>query len=662
MGVATTNSWPVPALRLGCESMFKARYPRTRTSATLLLLAVTCSLVLAACGPKKPLVSAVKPAVQQLAPAPQTSAEIQALMLQARGGDLSGALQALQQMVTTAPVPLAEEAAFRRVELMLENDMPDADAAAAQVLAQYPMDALVPYTHYWLSGWRLRQTGDVAGALDELDQVLRSPRLTRELLDKSLATGAPLAHSALEWDSVRWFFAAAAADPSRSEDWLRDAANRASLATIRRLRTEKLINASNAEIFYTTAARIRLMAGKMDEVAAIAGFLSQDAPGSAAYAEVQGWASGKTRPATIGVLLPLTGTYAQYGKDALRGIRLAYASLEYRQNVVLQIEDTASNPQDCVLAYRRLLSDGADIIIGPLLTKNAAALLPQLTGNMPVLSLSSLPGNANLRGKGLYINSLALRMQAQFLAEYAFTQGAMRMVIIQGDKPDEISEADSFADTFEAHGGTIVDRVTLPADGVDFRRVLLRMRRDTDDEQLLADLDRDMSLFIPEQDLEIRMPVRFDAVYLAMNGKHVALLAGQLAYVDINGLPIYGSSRWADGHLLDDRGRYLSSSRFVEIQFPNGDTPAMQDANAAYREAWGADNPPPLVGIAYDTLRIAAVVSSRLGLTGHAAVQGLQSPEGFPGLTGHVRFGPDGIGHKTLDLFTVQDGKAVPAS
>jgi len=628
----------------------------------LLMLAVTCSLVLTACGPKKPPAPAAKPAVQQLAPAPQTSAEIQALMLQARGGDVSGALQALQQMVTTAPAPLAEEAAFRRVELMLESDMPDADAAAAQVLAQYPMDALVPYTHYWLSGWRLRQTGDVAGALDELDQVLRSPRLTRELLDESLSTGAPLAHSALEWDSVRWFFAAAAADPSRSEDWLRDAANRASLATIRRLRTENLINAYNAEIFYTTAARIRLMAGKMDEVAAIAGFLSQDAPGSAAYAEVQGWASGQTRPATIGVLLPLTGPYAQYGKDALRGIRLAYASLEYRQNVVLQVEDTASDPQDCVLAYRRLLSEGADIVIGPLLTKNAAALLPQLTGDMPVLSLSSLPENANLRGKGLYINSLALRMQAQFLAEYAFTQGSMRMVIIQGDKPDEISEADSFADTFEAHGGTIVDRVTLPADGVDFRRVLLRMREDTDDEQLLADLDRDLSLFVPEQDLEIRMPMRFDAVYLAMNGKHVALLAGQLAYVDVSGVPVYGSSRWADGHLLDDRGRYLSSSRFVEIQFPNGDTPAMQDANAAYREAWGADNPPPLVGIAYDTLRIAAVVSSRLGLTGHAAVQGLQSPEGFPGLTGHVRFGPDGIGHKSLDLFTVQDGKAVPAS
>jgi outer membrane PBP1 activator LpoA protein len=644
--------------------MFQVRYPGGRISATLLLVAVGFSLLLTACGPKKPVSIGAKPSVQQLAPAPQSSAEIQAVMRQARiGGDVSGALQTLAQMAATSPAPLNEEAAFRRVELMLENDMPDADTAAAQVLAQYPMDALVPYTHFWLSGWRLRQSGDVSGALDELDQVLRSPRLTRELLDQSLATGAPLAHRALEWDSVRWFFAAAHADLNRRDDWLRDAANRATMDTIQRLRTEKLIDTSNAEVFYTAAARIRLMAGKMDEVAAIARFLAQDAPGSAAYTEVQSWASGQTRPATIGILLPLTGAYAQYGEDALRGIRLAYASLEYRQNVTLRIEDTASDPQDCVLAFHRLLSDGADIIIGPLLTKNAAALLPELSGTVPVLSLSSLPEQANLRGRGMYINSLALRMQAQFLAEYAAGQGAMRMVIIQGDSPDEISEADSFASAFASQGGSIVDRVTLPNDGVDFRKALFKLREDTDDEELLAALDEDMDLFTPEQNLEIRMPVRFDGIYLAMDGKHVALLAGQLAYVDINDVPLYGSSRWADGHLLDDRGRYLSDSRFVEIRFPDGDTPAMQDAKAAYLEAWGTDNRPvPLVGIAYDTLRIATVVTSRLGLKGRAAVQGLQSLEGFPGLTGHVRFGPDGIGHKSLDLFTVQAGKAVPAN
>jgi ABC-type branched-subunit amino acid transport system substrate-binding protein len=643
--------------------MFQTRYPGARISATLLLAAAACSMLLTACGPKKPVGIGPQPSVQKLAPAPQSSAEIQSVMRQARiEGDVSGALQTLAQMAATSPGPLAQEAAFRRVELMLENDMPDADTAAEAVITQYPVAALVPYTHYWLAGWRLRQTGDVSGALDELDQVLRSPRLTRELLDESLAMGAPLAHSALEWDGVRWFFAAAYADPTRRDDWLRDAADRASMDTIQRLRTEKLIDASNAQPFYMAAARIRLMAGKMDEVAAIAKLLAQDAPGSDTYAEVHDWATGQTRPATIGILLPLTGQYAQYGEDALRGIRLAYASLDYKKNVTLRIEDTASDPQSCVLAYRRLVSDGVDIIIGPLLTKNTAALLPELTGSLPVLSLSSLPQHVSLVGKGLYIHSLALRMQAQFLAEYAFGQGASRMVIIQGDTPDDISEADSFASTFEAKGGTIADRVTLPADGVDYRRLLFQMREDTDDEELLAELDEDMSLFTPEQNLEIRMPVHFDGIYLAMNGKHVALLAGQLAYVDVNDVPLYGSSRWGDGHLLDDRGRYLSDSRFVDIQFPDGDTPAMQDAKAAYREAWGTDRPVPLVGIAYDTLRIAAVVSSRLGLKGHAAVKGLQSPEGFPGLTGHVRFGPDGIGHMSLDLFTVQGGKAVPAN
>ena len=606
---------------------------------------------------------APQPGVQQLASAPQISADIQAQMHRARiDGDVPGALQALAQMAASAPAPLAEEAAFRRVQLMLENNMPDSDAAAAQVLAQYPKGALVPYVHFWLSGWRLRQTGDVAGALGELDQVLESPRLTRELLVRALATGAPLAHRALEWDSVRWFFAAAHADSARRDDWLRDAANRASMASIQRLRRERLIDASNATTFYTAAARIRLMAGKMDEVAAIAKMLGQDAPGSAAYAEVQGWASGKTRPATIGILLPLTGPYAQYGRDALRGIRLAYASLDYRRNVVLVIEDTGSEPDACVQAYHRLLTDGADIVIGPLLTKDTAALLPELTGAVPVLALSSAPAHANLQGRGVYIHSFSLRMQARFLAGYAASQGARHMVIIQGNQPDEIAEADSFASALASSGGTVEDTVTLPDDGVDYRRVLYRMREDTDDMQLLADLDRDLDLLTPDQDIAIRMPVTFDGIYLAMDGKHVALLAGQLAYVGVIGVPLYGSSRWDDGHLLDDRGRYLSSSRFVDIQFPDDDTPAMQEAKDAYRVAWGGDTPVPLVGIAYDTLRIAAVISSRLGLKGQDAVKGLQSSEGFPGLTGHVRFEPDGIGDKTLDLFTVQDGQAVPAN
>ncbi len=577
-------------------------------------------------------------------------------------GDVPGALQALAQMAASAPAPLAEEAAFRRVQLMLENNMPDSDAAAAQVLAQYPKGALVPYAHFWLSGWRLNQTGDVAGALGELDQVLESPRLTRELLARALATGAPLAHRALEWDSVRWFFAAAHADSARRNDWLRDAANRASMTSIQRLRSEGLIDASNATTFYTAAARIRLMAGKMDEVAAIAKMLGQDAPGSDAYAEVQGWAAGQTRPATIGILLPLTGPYAQYGRDALRGIRLAYASLDYRRNVALVIEDTGSDPDACVQAYHRLLSDGADIVIGPLLTKDTAALLPELTGAIPVLALSSAPAHANLQGRGVYIHSFSLRMQARFLAGYAASQGARRMVIIQGNQPDEMAEADSFASAIVSSGGTVEDTVTLPDDGVDYRRALFRMREDTDDMQLLADLDRDLDLLTPDQDIAIRMPMTFDGIYLAMDGKHVALLAGQLAYVGVIGVPLYGSSRWDDGHLLDDRGRYLSSSRFVDIQFPDGDTPAMQEAKDAYRVAWGGDTPVPLVGIAYDTLRIAAVITSRLGLKGHDAVKGLQSPEGFPGLTGHVRFEPDGIGDKTLDLFTVQGGQAVPAN
>jgi len=190
---------------------------------------------------------------------------------------------------------------------------------------------------------------------------------------------------------------------------------------------------------------------------------------------------------------------------------------------------------------------------------------------------------------------------------------------------------------------------------------LQELREQTDDEELLAALDEDIALLSAETDLEIRMPVNFDAVYIALPGKRVASLAGQLAYVDISGIPLYGSSRWYDGHLLDDRGRYLSSSRFAHVSFPATDGNTLNRMLRSYRETWGAGEPDKLFGMAYDSVLIAAVLGSRLGLTGHDAVDGMHDPEGFPGLTGHVRFDRSGVGRKEFDIFTIRGGKLTPA-
>jgi len=201
---------------------------------------------------------------------------------------------------------------------------------------------------------------------------------------------------------------------------------------------------------------------------------------------------------------------------------------------------------------------------------------------------------------------------------------------------------------------------------MDHRAMLRKMRYQTDDEMLLAELDEELAVMLPKMDIEIRMPVGFDGIYLALDGRQVSMLAGQLAYAGINNVPLYGSSRWQDGHLLDDRGRYLSKARFAASNTSsarniNQEDPDVRAFQFKYRQVWGNAKVSDLMSLAFDTMRIATVMTSRLGLSRHEIVRALRNPEGFPALTGHVRFDESGVGQKQLDVFGIKNGEIVPA-
>lgn len=653
-------------------------YPRTHGAAiaensignglkrrrVLLLLLLAGTLLLAACGPKKDTGAGAAKAVEahpftRLAPPPQSAREIQKLMELARvDNEIDMALTGLEEMAAMAPPPINEEAAFRRVELMLEFQYPQAVAEADTLLQTYPQHALTPYVHMWLARWWTAQNND-AQALDAFIEVLKHPRLTRELAEEALNNATPIALRAPEREAINWLLTAAEIDTTRQEHWLRAAANKASLASIHALRSEGRLGPEALKTFYMGAARVRLMAGQIDEVRAIADIMSADLPGDAMTRKVEAWASGITQHVVIGALLPLTGEYARFGEEAMRGIRLAISREAYAGSIELRIGDTQSSPDGAVRAYRQLVTSGCEWVIGPLLSQNTEALLPHLKTEVPVISLANqtLAAEASPR---LFVHTLAKGIQAAYMAEFAWQQGARKVVLISDNTSATSSEAESFRNSFEKLGGEIVDHLLLE-ETIDNRPQLEELRESTDDEELLAELDEDIALLSAETELEVRMPVNFDAVYVALPGKRVATLAGQLAYVDISGIPLYGSSRWHDGHLLDDHGRYLSLSRFSHVSFPATDGATLQRMLIAYRETWGAGQPSKLFGMAYDSVLIAAVVGSRLGLTGRDAIDGLHDPEGFPGLTGHVRFSPSGVGHKEFDVYTIRGGKLTPA-
>ncbi len=621
-------------------------------------------LLLAGCQPKKPVTEVAQPvkSFTRLAPPPVSAEEIMSLMQRARAGEDPQLIFAeLDRLAFEGSPLIRDEAGFRKAQLMLDMQLPGALEMTWQMIEQHPEHALVPYAHFWLARYWM-DLDESERALESMGKALRHVRLTRELADQMISLGSSLALDVPEDDALHWLMAAAEVDQGGRDNWLRLAARRASISTIEQMHADGSLPAELMTRFDVHAARKYLMTGDMGSLNRIADLLSVFQPGSSEAEQVRAWASGQMRQASIGVLLPLTGEYARYGEAALRGIRMALAGMAGGEQISLFVEDTGGDSELALRAYQRLQEAHVDMLIGPLLADMTEALLPQLKPNLPVLSLT---GRTDLAAASpaLFVHTLSPLAQVEFMARYAWQQGAQRMVIVADDDGNGmLREAVQFRQAFEALGGEVMQTLLLRPGALDYRPELRRLRFETDDEELLAELDQDLALLSPDLNVEITMPVNFDAMYMSMEGQHVSVMAGQLAYTGMTNVPIYGSSRWLDGHLLDDRGRYLSHARFAGSNAVSGrDDTALRQLRFMYREAWGGSKPSELTALAYDTLLIATVMTSRLGLIGKGIIRELHDIEGFPGITGHVRFDAAGVGQKLLDIYGIRRGRIIPA-
>lgn len=624
-------------------------------------------MLLTACGPKTEVQPTggtkdiKKPATAQPVKAPTSPAITAMMRLAFEEGKIDEALAGLDRLIETGQPPDLEEALFRRIQIMLFVGDAQAVPQANALLRSYPDYPLVPYLHLWLAQRAETQQQD--------DRVLRYSLaalqhryISDEVRPRVAALGAAASRRSPDWEAVQWLLAAAGNVTDQRESWLREAASRASMAMLGRLRDEGLLHSDAGRVLLLNAARGHLITGDLPAVRTLAGWLNEAFPNSDEARLSRAWAAGEIHPASIGVMLPLSGQHATFGRQALLGVRLALAALEDNQGITLRVADTASDGgETCVQAYDQLMQNQVNLIIGPLLGECAEALSSRLHGTVPVISLTSRSMLVN-KSPLLFVHTLSPVLQARFMADYAAQAGNRRMVMVSNDTASSQAEANAFAEEFAALGGEVAERLLLARNSIDFRNDLRTLRMRTDDPELLAELDEDMALSEQaDTDMEIIMPANFDAAFLALPGRQVALLAGQLAYVGVRDVRLYGSSRWQDGFLLSDKGRYLQQTRFSDVSFPNGSSAELRRFKLAWRDVWGLEQPGKLSGLAYDSMLIAVLLTHRMGLTGQALLAGLKDRSGFPGLTGHVRFGFDGLGSKDFEIYRIRRDEIIPA-
>jgi branched-chain amino acid transport system substrate-binding protein len=137
---------------------------------------------------------------------------------------------------------------------------------------------------------------------------------------------------------------------------------------------------------------------------------------------------GTAEPATVGVVVPLSGEYAPYGESFLRGARLA----AQRSGLELDVRDSRSDPVTAVVALDDLASS-RDIVavVGPMLTR--AALSAGAVANLvrvPVILPTSLIEGLDRLGPWCFQVSGTLPSLGRALARHAVAEEGFRRVAV----------------------------------------------------------------------------------------------------------------------------------------------------------------------------------------------------------------------------------------
>lgn len=372
---------------------------------------------------------------------------------------------------------------------------------------------------------------------------------------------------------------------------------------------------------------------------------------------------------TLGLVLPLSGDYASYGRAVLQGFTLRLGVLDeppapYR----LLVRDTGGEPARAAEVVRELADEGVMAIIGPLRSVTAAASAPEAqAAGVPMLTLAP---RQDLEFMGDWICRLGLTPsdQVREIAQYAFDErDHRRFAILYPQDEYGATFKNLFWDEVLARGGEIVGVEGYPPGAADVQaeiKKLVGLYYLSDEERAVIE-ERDRLARRPQDNAEaLERPefqdlppyVDFEGLFLPDDAAQVGLILPQLRFFDVREATLLGTSGWNDPALLEIAGRDARGAVFPDAFFAGSAFPFVQDFVSRYYATYAAE-PDYLAAEGYDAAAILRMLMdsgrrySRRDLR-HA----LLGVRDFPGVAGLTTFDEDCGTRKELYLLTIRRG------
>jgi branched-chain amino acid transport system substrate-binding protein len=327
-------------------------------------------------------------------------------------------------------------------------------------------------------------------------------------------------------------------------------------------------------------------------------------------------ADGQVR---IALILPLTaqgnaGLAAQSMKNAAE---MALAEFKV-SNVQLLVKDDGGSPQGAQGAAQQAISEGAEIIVGPLFAQSVSAVgQVARSRNIPVIAFST---DASVAARGVYLLSFLPETDVRRIVSYAASRGKRSFAALMPDNAYGTVVEAAFQQEVARHGGRVVVLEKYPHDANQTAEAVRRVA------QAASQID---SIFIPDSPDTVPQV----AQALAANG------------VDIKRVQLLGTGLWGD----DTR---ISSEKLLDGGwYPSPEQTGFRNFSGRYRARYGQD-PVRTATLAYDAVALVAALVKTQGMQ-RFSEQVLTNPSGFAGIDGVFRFRPEGTNERGLAVLRV---------
>jgi len=197
--------------------------------------------------------------------------------------------------------------------------------------------------------------------------------------------------------------------------------------------------------------------------------------------------SGAAETIKVGFMAPLSGIFAQAGKDMLEGIRLAFEQIGYQsagRKIELIEEDSEGNPAVAQAKYRKLVTqDHIHVLTGVLLSNIGYGLIqPIERDQLPTLFLTT-PDDLTKKNVSKWIlrTNFAASQPMHALGDYAAkTLKYKKVVAIAMDNPFGHEQIGGFQRVFADAGGRVVQKIWVPLNALDFAPYLTQVGKEAD--------------------------------------------------------------------------------------------------------------------------------------------------------------------------------------